>query len=339
MKRASFFTVLIALMAMFFAACGDDSSSGNPASSDPSGENSGPSGDSNGGDNSGQKGGSSEQKGSVTAFLPSDYADKKVEAWYMFKETQKDGTQRVMAVFCFSDGTGVATTYRLKSDGTETKKNEGEFEYVIESGDFTTGKVGVIMGGSKMAFEIADGVMTSMFLEHEMTKQDNSKVPAASKPTENSGDNSDNGGNGESGDNGGSDNPSGGNGSVINADVPAFFPTAYAKKTVVAWYLSETERSADQVKIEAAILFDDGTMVVTKHKVKSDGRETREVEFSGVWELLSGDYENGSVSIEGGAMEFTVVNGEMDVQGGHYVKQDNADLPEASDVLEDDRLK
>lgn len=177
--------------------------------------------------------------------------------------------------------------------------------------------------------------MTSQFLENELTKQDNSKVPAASKPTENSGDNSDNGGNGESGDNGG---PSGDNG-VVNADVEAFFPTAYAKKTVVAWYLSETERSADQVKIEAAILFDDGTMVVTKHKVKSDGRETREVEFSGVWALLSGDYENGTVSIEGGAMEFTVVNGEMDVQGGHYVKQDNADLPEASDVLEDDRLK
>ena len=320
MKRVSFFTLLIALMAMFFAACGDDSSSGNPASSDPSGEDSGP----NGG---------SSQKGSVTAFFPSDYADKKVEAWYMFKETQKDGTQRVMAVFCFSDGTGVATTYRLKSDGTEVKKNEGEFEYVIESGDFSTGKVGVIMGGSKMAFEIADGVMTSMFLEHEMTKQDNSKVPAASKPTENSGDNGDNGGNG------GSDNPSGGNGSVENADVEAFFPTAYAKKTVVAWYLSETERSADQVKIEAAILFDDGTMVVTKHKVRSDGRETKEVEFSGVWALLSGDYENGTVSIEGGAMEFTVVNGEMDVQGGHYVKQKNSDLPEASDVLEDDRLK
>ena len=328
MKRVSFFTILIALMTMFFAACGDDSSSGNPASSEPSGENSGSNGDFNGG--------SPEQKGSVTAFLPSDYANKKVEAWYMFKETQKDGTQRVMAIFCFSDNTGVATTYRLKSDGTETKKNEGEFEYVIESGDFSTGKVGVIMGGSKMAIDIADGVMTSQFLENELTKQDNSKVPAASKPTENSGDNGDNG---ESGDNGGSDNPSGGNGSVENADVEAFFPTAYAKKTVVAWYLSETERSADQVKIEAAILFDDGTMVVTKHKVRSDGRETREVEFSGVWALLSGDYENGDVSIEGGAMEFTVVNGEMDVQGGHYVKQDNADLPEASDVLEDDRLK
>ena len=315
MKRASFFTILIALMAMFFAACGDDSSSGNPASgNDPSGEKSG-------------------KKGSVTAFFTSDFANKKVEAWYMYKETQKDGTQRVMAVFCFSDGTGVATTYRLKSSGEESKKIEGVFDYTLGSGDYTNGKVSVQMGGSKMEFEIADGVMTSQFLEHEMTKQDNSKVPAASKPTENSGDNDDNGGNG------GSDNPSGGNGSVENVDVEAFFPTDCASKTVVAWYLSETERSADQVKIEAAILFDDGTMVVTKHKVRSDGRETREVEFSGVWALLSGDYENGDVSIGGGAMEFTVVNGEMDVQGGHYVKQDNADLPEASDILEDDRLK
>lgn len=318
MKRVSLFTILIALMAMFFAACGDDSSSGNPASNDPSGENSEPNGEGSG------------QKGSVAAYLPSEFADKKVEAWYTFRETQKDGTQRVMAVFCFSDGSGIATTYRLKSSGEESKKIEGVFEYTVESGDYTNGKVSVQMGGSKMEFEIADGVMTSQFIEHELTKQDNSKVPAASKPMENSGDNDDNGG---------SDNPSGGNGSVESTDVEAFFPTAYAKKTVVAWYLSETERNADQVKIEAAILFDDGTMVVTKHKVKSDGRETREVEFSGVWALLSGDYENGSVSIEGGAMEFTVVNGEMDVQGGHYVKQDNADLPEASDVLEDDRLK
>ena len=311
MKRASFLTILIALMAMFFAACGDDSSSGNPAS---------------GGDSSGDNSG---QKGSVTAFFPSDFADKKVEAWYMFKETQKDGTQRVTAVFCFSDGSGVATTYRLKSSGAESKEIEGVFDYTVDSGDYTNGKVGVIMGGSKMEFVIADGVMTSMFLEHEMTKQDNSKVPAASKPTENSGDN---GGNGGSGDNGGS-----GENNVENLDVPAFLPSEYANKTVVAWYIAVIERSPTQVKIEAAILFDGGKMIVTKHKVKSDGRETREVEFSGVWELLSGDYENGTVSIEGGAMEFTVVNGEMDVQGGHYVKQENSDLPEPSEVLEEQK--
>lgn len=310
MKRVSLLTILIALMAMFFAACGDDSSSGNPASNDPSGEN-------------------AEKSGSVTAYLPSDFADKKVEAWYTFMETQKDGSLWVMASFCFSDGTGVATTYRRKSSGEEVKRIEGVFEYTIESGDYTNGKVSVTMGGMKTDFDIVDGVMTSEFVEHPMTKQDNSKVPAASKPTENSG----NGG--ESGDNGG---PSGGN-SVETSDVPAFFPTECATKTVKAWFLSETERSADQVKIEAAFFFDDGTMVVTKHKVKSDGRETREVEFSGVWEKFSGDFENGMVSVEGGAMELNIEDGSMDVQGGHYVKQDNANLPEASDVLEDDRLK
>ena len=317
MKRVSLLTILIALMAMFFAACGDDSSSGNPASNDPSGEN-------------------AEKSGSVTAYLPSDFADKKVEAWYTFKETQKDGSLWVMAVFCFSDGSGVATTYRLKSSGEEVKRIEGVFDYTIESGDYTNGKVSVTMGGMKTDFDIVDGVMTSEFVEHPMTKQDNSKVPAASKPTENSG----NGGeSGDNGGNGGSDNPSGGNGSVENVDVEAFFPTECVSKTVKAWFLSETERSADQVKIEAAFFFDDGTMVVTKHKVKSDGRETREVEFSGVWEKFSGDFENGMVSVEGGAMELNIEDGSMDVQGGHYVKQDNANLPEASDVLEDDRLK
>ena len=310
MKRVSLLTILIALMAMFFAACGDDSSSGNPASNDPSGEN-------------------AEKSGSVTAYLPSDFADKKGEAWYTFKETQKDGSLWVMAVFCFSDGSGVATTYRLKSSGEEVKRIEGVFDYTIESGDYTNGKVSVTMGNMKMEYEITDGVMTSELVEHPMTKQDNSKVPAASKPTENSG----NGG--ESGDNGG---PSGGN-SVETSDVPAFFPTECATKTVKAWFLSETERSADQVKIEAVFFFDDGTMVVTKHKVKSDGRETREVEFSGVWVIFSGDFENGMVSVEGGAMELNIVDGSADVQGGHYVKQDNANLPLPSDVLEDARLK
>ena len=247
----------------------------------------------------------------------------------MFKETQKDGSLWVMASFCFSDGTGVATTYRRKSSGEEVKRIEGVFEYTLESGDYTNGKVSVTMGGMKTDFDIVDGVMTSEFVEYPMTKQDNSKVPTASKPTENSGNGS------ESGDNGG---PSGGSGVDI-LDVPAFFPTECASKTVKAWFLSETERSADQVKIEAVFFFDDGTMVVTKHKVKSDGRETREVEYSGVWEIFSGDFENGMVSVEGGAMELNIVNGSADVQGGHYVKQDNANLPEASDVLEDDRLK
>ncbi len=309
MKRVSLLTILIALMAMFFAACGDDSSSGNPASNDPSGEN-------------------SEKSGSVTAYLPNDFADKKVEAWYTFKETQKDGTQRVMAVFCFSDGTGVATTYRLKSSGEETKKIEGVFDYTIESGDYTNGKVSVTMGGMKMEYEISDGVMTSEFVEHPMTKQDNSKVPAASKPTENSGNGS------ESGDNGG---PSGGNGSVENADVEAFFPTAYAKKTVVAWYIAVIERSPSQVKIEGVFLFDGGKMIVTKHKVKSDGRESREITFAGTWEMLEGDYENGKLSVEGGSMEVTIVDGAMDVQGEHYVKQKNSDLPEPSEVLEEQK--
>jgi hypothetical protein len=312
MKRASLLTILIALMAMFFAACGDDSSSSNPASGDdPSGEN-------------------SEKSGSVTAYLPSDFADKKVEAWYMFKETQKDGSLRVMAVFCFSDGTGVATTYRLKSSGEETKKIEGVFDYTVESGDYTNGKVGVTMGGSKMTFEIADGVMTSMFLEHEMTKQDNSKVPAASKPTENSGDNS---GNGGSGDNGGSS----GDNDVSNADVPAFLPSEYADKTVVAWYIAVIERSPTQVKIEGVFLFDGGKMIVTKHKVKSDGRESREITFAGAWEMLEGDYENGKLSVEDGSMEVTIVDGAMDVQGEHYVKQKNSDLPEPSEVLEEQK--
>jgi len=319
MKKVSFLTILIALMAMFFAACGDDSSSATSSDPDSNSSSDNPSGD---------KGNGSEAD-IIDAFFPSDFAKKEVEAWYMYQEVQKDNTQRVMAIFCFSDGTGVVTTHKLKSDGGEFKFIESEIEYTIESGDYSAGKISISAMGQKMSATIADGVMTSKFFEGSFSKQDNKKVPAASKTM-------DNPGNGGSSGNGGSENQSGDNGqSTEIGEVEAFFPSSCDKKTVSAWYLAVVEDSESQVKIEAVFLFDDNTLVVTKHKKKSDGREFQEVMYSGEWVQTDGDFVNGTAKVDG-EIEVTIADGVLNAMGTNYEKQDNGDVPAASDEIKEE---
>ena len=288
MKRFPIFVLLAALVAMVLAACGDSGTGSN-------------------------SGGSGEY---AEAFLPTSYGDKEVSAWYLYQEVQNDNSLRTMAIFCFSDGSGVATVHRINSDGRETKNIEGEFEYEIKSGDFTTGKVVVKMQGSSITVDISKGVMTSDFFEDSYAKQDNSKVPAASEAVE-------------------------GWHAVVDSnygkDVEAFFPSSCARKNVVAWYLYEVERSQSQVKLEAVFLFDDNTLVVTKHKVKSDGRETREIIYEGSWEMTRGDTANGVASIDGelGQMTVAIENGVLSAMGSSYVKQKNSAVPAASDPVDE----
>ena len=115
----------------------------------------------------------------------------------------------------------------------------------------------------------------------------------------------------------------------------AYFPNAYAEKTLAAWY-SLTETDEDKIKIEAIFLFDDNTLVKTNSKVYSeaDGREpSDELEAEGEFEITSGDYDNGEahVVLAGGEMEFdvTISGGVLSAMGAEFIKQDNADLPEA----------
>ena len=115
----------------------------------------------------------------------------------------------------------------------------------------------------------------------------------------------------------------------------AYFPNAYAEKTLAAWY-SLTETDEDKIKIEAIFLFDDNTLVKTNSKVYSeaDGREpSDELEAEGEFEITSGNYDNGEahVVLAGGEMEFdvTISGGVLSAMGAEFIKQDNADLPEA----------
>lgn len=115
----------------------------------------------------------------------------------------------------------------------------------------------------------------------------------------------------------------------------AYFPNAYAEKTLAAWY-SLTETDEDKIKIEAIFLFDDNTLIKTTSKVYSeaDGREpSDELEATGEFTITSGDYDNGEahVVLAGGEMEFdvTISGGVLSAMGAEFIKQDNADLPEA----------
>ena len=113
----------------------------------------------------------------------------------------------------------------------------------------------------------------------------------------------------------------------------AYFPNAYAEKTLAAWY-SLTEEDTDKIKIEAIFLFDDNTLVKTNSKVYSaaDGREpSDELEAEGEFTVTSGDYDNGAAHVSAGGMEFdvTISDGVLSAMGAEFIKQDNADLPEA----------
>lgn len=115
----------------------------------------------------------------------------------------------------------------------------------------------------------------------------------------------------------------------------AYFPDAYAEKTLAAWY-SLTETDEDRIKIEAIFLFDDNTLIKTTSKVYSeaDGREpSDELEATGEFTITSGDYDNGEahVVLAGGEMEFdvTISGGVLSAMGAEFIKQDNADAPEA----------
>lgn len=112
----------------------------------------------------------------------------------------------------------------------------------------------------------------------------------------------------------------------------AFFPSAYANKTVAAWYLL-TENEDNKTRTEAVFLFDDNTLVVTKYKVysKDDGRDPeRSIIAEGAYRLTQGDYTNGTASVvlsDGSTMEVTITDGKLYAMKETFTKQDKSKVP------------
>ena len=120
--------------------------------------------------------------------------------------------------------------------------------------------------------------------------------------------------------------------SEFTTEPTAYLPEAYADKTLDAWY-ALTDANEDKIKIVAVFLFNDKTLVVTSSKVYSaaDGRPVEdEIDAEGTFKIISGDYDNGTAHVVAGD-EFDVIisDGVLSAMGDEFIKQDNADAPEA----------
>ena len=99
---------------------------------------------------------------------------------------------------------------------------------------------------------------------------------------------------------------------------------------IESWYAYSNQEN-DRIKTEAIFLFTDNTILVTKSKVYTSGREpSYEIEVEGTYQLTNGDYENGTISVVAGGMNITaeISNGVLSAMGGRYTKQPNEEAPE-----------
>lgn len=126
--------------------------------------------------------------------------------------------------------------------------------------------------------------------------------------------------------------PEDNSGDTLVWEVEAFLPAYCADKTVVAWYSVYSETDYKK-KIEAVFLFSDSTVIVTKSKTYSreDGRDpSREVMHEGSYQLLEGDFDNGSLQIllpGGVSLRARIKDGELTLMAVSYVRQDIAGIP------------
>ena len=165
---------------------GDDGGNDKPDGEGGDGNDKPDGGDDNGGaDNQGgdDESGSVQYNGDAVPYLPSDYADKTIAAWYMLTDKESQSI-RIEAVFLFTDNTLVVTKNKVYStaDGRDPEKKpiaSGTYELVGRS-IYTQGTANVTLSdGSTMEVAINNGVLTAM--NEEFTKQDNSTAPQPTK--------------------------------------------------------------------------------------------------------------------------------------------------------------
>jgi hypothetical protein len=82
------------------------------------------------------------------------------------------------------------------------------------------------------------------------------------------------------------------NNSTDPGAISAFFPEGYSASNVVAWYLYSEVQQDGTRKASAVFLFNNNTILATNHKIKSDGREYKKIDFEGTYEITSGNYDN-----------------------------------------------
>ena len=132
-----------------------------------------------GGENGeGNEGGESTFTEKAEAYLPSDYAEKTLAAWYSLTEEEKNKI-KIEAIFLFDDNSLIKTTSKVYSEGDGRDPSndlEAEGEFTITSGDYENGAAHVIAGEMEFDVTITDGVLSAMGAE--FIKQDNADAPA-----------------------------------------------------------------------------------------------------------------------------------------------------------------
>ena len=273
------------------------------------------------GDGGGQGGNHGNLDGAVEPFFPKAYADKKVAAWYALSGNtwQEDfDVDYTISIFMFDDYSFVVT-YSALMDGPsgmfQVRQISEGGRYAITDGDYNSGTAELYLENGKVMKVLIDrgDLMTEDYKEY--FKQDNSKVPTPSDPTENG-----DGGGGQGGD------------SDYIGDVQPYLPAEFGGNTIGAWYLFVDEQDS-KIQLESVFLFDDGSLVVTKSKfyTVADGREPEyAINATGKYRLTEGDYESGIASVvlsDGETFEVKISNGELFAMNTLFTKQKNEAAP------------
>ena len=119
--------------------------------------------------------------------------------------------------------------------------------------------------------------------------------------------------------------------------ISAFFPEGYNASNVAAWYLYSEVQQDGTRRANAVFLFNDNTILVTNHKIKSDGREYKKKDFEGTYNITSGNYDNGTAHVQPINITVTIQNGKMTPMGDEtFTKQSNANIPAPSKPVDGD---
>ena len=118
------------------------------------------------------------------AFFPSDYADKKVSAWYASEEVSTDKT-KIYALYLFDDNTFVATKRKIQDSG-ETREIDQQGQYTFEgNADFENGEGTALVESKEYSFSIVDGLFSIAGVDttYELQNGDLPEPSSATTPT------------------------------------------------------------------------------------------------------------------------------------------------------------
>ena len=252
-----------------------------------------------------QKQNQNDDKKGLNAYLPAEFAQKTVAAWYMLTDVQSEKT-KVEAVFLFEDSTFVMTVakYYSESDGRKPEyKIDATGRYLLaEGGDFDNGTASVVTSeGEQFEVKIEAGKMYAK--DEVFTRMNNKFLPGIIDIN-----------------NGGDDG---------NKDVNElldYLKARYGNKTVTAYYVC-VDAAPAEIRSEAIFLFDDDSMAIAELKIFPEDTETHPGEFYihqvGTYELTEGDYTNGKLTLmpkDQRPIEVEIQNGVLHLYNQDYYK-------------------